>query len=79
MANEFAPTEASNAGRDLQPRPNRLDESMRCNINKGWVLPMPETLYLLTLAKSSPAYNWGVSAVGANSFAQFIRLLIRGE
>ena len=36
MANEFAPTEASNAGRGLQPRPNRLDESMRCNINKGW-------------------------------------------
>ena len=27
---------AYNAGRGLQPRPNRLDESMRCNINKGW-------------------------------------------
>ena len=53
------------AGRSLQHRPKRLNEPMRFNINKGWVLPMPETLYLLTLVKSSPAYNWGVSAVGA--------------
>ena len=55
------------AGRSLQHRPKRLNEPMRFNINKGWVLPMPETLYLLTLVKSSPAYKLVLSMMDAIS------------